>query len=399
MNGTAPFSDDEIIALGDRIAETAALLDAGIHRLLADVRRFDDERGWAHQGMLSCAHWLSWRCGIALGAGREKVRVAHALAALPLIDDALRLGQLSYSKVRALTRVATAEIEGKLVDIARNSTAAQLEKICRLYAQTQPRPTHTDEPTRWLRVRATSDGMVRIEVQLRPDEAARVLQAADVSAGTRPDGIVAMAEAALRGDRPDRPPVEIMVHIDAATLTGHHAEAGIPAETSRRLLCDAGIVPVLEDATGTPLDVGRKTRTFTTSLRRALVARDGGCRFPGCTNRRHVDGHHIRHWVDGGETSLANASTSSPTEPTCASCPRAARRSARPEFLLRRTLPCRLSGHQRSSGTAIRSTTTPSSTVSSLRNRDRTRDASRRTGAGHLAIPANLAPVAARSAP
>ena len=258
--------------------------------------------------MLSCAHWLSWRCGIALGAGREKVRVAHALATLPLVDDALRIGQLSYSKVRALTRVATAEIEAKLVDIARHSTAAQLEKVCRLYAQTQPqpRPTHPDEPTRWLRVRDTSDGMVRIEIQLRPEEAARVLQAADVSAGTRVDGIVAMAEAVLRGDQPDRPPVELMVHIDATTLTGHHPEAGIPAETSRRLLCDAGVIPVLEDATGTPLDVGRKTRTFPPSLRRALVARDGGCRFPGCTNRRYVDGHHIRHWVDGGETSLGN---------------------------------------------------------------------------------------------
>jgi hypothetical protein len=148
--------------------------------------------------------------------------------------------------------------------------------------------------------------MVRIDMQLRPEEAARLLQAIDGSAGTRPDGVMAMADAILRGDRPDRPPVELLVHIDAATLTGHHADAGVPTETARRLLCDAGIVPVLEDSAGTPLDVGRKTRTFSAALRRALLARDGGCRFPGCTNRRFTDGHHIRHWVHGGETNVAN---------------------------------------------------------------------------------------------
>ena len=122
----APDDSDDLDRLADRIAATAAMLDAGTHRLLVDLRRFDREGGWARQGALSCAHWLSWRCGIALGAGREKVRVAHALAELPLIDDALRLGQLSYSKIRALTRVATADNEQSLVEIARHSTAAQL---------------------------------------------------------------------------------------------------------------------------------------------------------------------------------------------------------------------------------------------------------------------------------
>src|SRR5262245_53297643 len=108
----------EIAALADRIAETAAMLDAGTHRLLTDVRTFDANEIWAAQGCLSCAHWLNWRCGIALGAAREKVRVARALASLPLIDDALRLGQLSYSKVRAMTRVGTRDNERKLLELA-----------------------------------------------------------------------------------------------------------------------------------------------------------------------------------------------------------------------------------------------------------------------------------------
>jgi hypothetical protein len=81
---------------------------------------------------------------------------------------------------------------------------------------------------------------------------------------------------------------------------------GLPAETCRRLLCDGGVVPILEDAKGTAIDVGRKRRTIPAALRRALAARDHGCRYPGCSNRRVVDAHHILSWVDGGETSLAN---------------------------------------------------------------------------------------------
>src|SRR5262249_27720208 len=111
---------------------------------------------------------------------------------------------------------------------------------------------------------------------------------------------------ALRGDPPARPPVEVLVHVDATTLTGRGERAGISAETARRLLCDAGIVPILEDAHATPLDVGRKTRSIPTALRRALRTRDVGCRFPGCTHTRYVDAHHLPHWVDGGATSLAN---------------------------------------------------------------------------------------------
>ena len=156
MQGGLSFTDDEIVILADRIVATAATIDSAIHRLLTDIRRFDTQQGWAHDGALSCAHWLSWKCGIELGVGREKVRVAHALANLPLIDDALRLGQLSYSKVRALTRVAKADTESNLLEIGKRSPAAALERICRVYAQQQPIPPGTEEPARWLRTPAHS---------------------------------------------------------------------------------------------------------------------------------------------------------------------------------------------------------------------------------------------------
>ena len=104
---------------------------------------------------------------------------------------------------------------------------------------------------------------------------------------------------------------QVVVHVDAAELRdrqGHGELAGgtpIAPEAARRLACDAAIVPLIERA-GRPLSVGRKTRSIPLALRRALDSRDRGCRFPGCTNTRTVDAHHIEHWADGGATSLDN---------------------------------------------------------------------------------------------
>jgi hypothetical protein len=100
------------VVLGDRIAENAAHIDAAMHRLLVDICTFDEERGWYHQGAQSCAHWLSWRVGWDLATARERVRVARRLAELPQIDEALQKAEISYSKVRAITRVATADTSG-----------------------------------------------------------------------------------------------------------------------------------------------------------------------------------------------------------------------------------------------------------------------------------------------
>src|SRR5512132_253647 len=104
--------------LGDEIAELSAHLEAATARLLDLIREFDARGGW-NNGFRSCAHWLSWRIGLDLGAAREKVRVARALATLPLLAEALARGELSYSKVRALTRVATPETEARLLGAGR----------------------------------------------------------------------------------------------------------------------------------------------------------------------------------------------------------------------------------------------------------------------------------------
>ena len=96
--------------LGEAIADLAARLHAATYELLVLLRQFDAQNGW-NTGFLSCAHWLSWRTGIDMGAAREKVRVAKALTALPRLSGALQRGEVSYAKVRALTRVATPDNE------------------------------------------------------------------------------------------------------------------------------------------------------------------------------------------------------------------------------------------------------------------------------------------------
>jgi Domain of unknown function (DUF222) len=275
------------------------------------------------------APWLSWRVGLDLGAAREHVRVARALRELPLIDEALQRGQLSYSKVRALTRAATADNEGALLEMARASTASQLERICRGYRlalrnATGERPEDEVE-LRWVRERGTATGLVRFEAQLAPEEAAvvrRALELAisqagavrDVPAGTpaaslrRADALVVVAERFLAAATDEAndvgPPVAVVFHVEAAAGTLDDGSA-LPHSTVERLACDATVVRVTEDSRGNVLDLGRRRRTIPTLLRRALYLRDRGCRFPGCTNRL-VDGHHVVPWAHGGTTALGN---------------------------------------------------------------------------------------------
>ena len=335
-------------ALGDRIAEQAFHLDAALHRLLADLRTFDASNHWADAGARSCASWLSWRVGWDPGTARERLRVARALGELPRIDAALREGRLSYSKVRAITRVATPATEAALLDDALCTTAAQLEIICRGLRSVQRQGALSTDDVRARRTvtrRDRDDGMVTIEAVLPADEAAIIFAAIeheaarlndapaacdrsrDVSAETRPaprldraDGLLALCQAALRGDAPDRAPVEVVLTISREALastappTAPTAPAigcladgtGVSSETARRLACDCGVVHLHENADGQPLSVGRRTRSIPTAIARALARRDLTCRFPGCTNRRFLDGHHLTHWIHGGATSLDN---------------------------------------------------------------------------------------------
>ncbi len=129
----APCSPEHCKRLETQITELSAHIHAATYRLLELICEYDDSRGWAGPGLDTCAHWLNWKCGINLGAAREKLRVAHALKNLPRISDKFRLGEISYSKVRAMTRVATAKNEDYMLMIARHGTAAHVERLVSNY--------------------------------------------------------------------------------------------------------------------------------------------------------------------------------------------------------------------------------------------------------------------------
>jgi hypothetical protein len=178
--------------------------------------------------------WLSWRIGMSPAVAREKVRVAKALARLPAIDGALEQGQVSYSKVRAMTRVATPQNEQTLLELALSSTAAELERICRLFRKvTSPAEAQEADSRRYVSWRETDDGMVVLTARLHPDEAARVMEALRVSAetGCEVDGLCALAESALRGDKPERPATEVVLRVDSGTLEGSFEDGtGVSAD-------------------------------------------------------------------------------------------------------------------------------------------------------------------------
>lgn len=119
--------------LEDEITTLCAHLGAAEHRWLTAIGEFDARSGWVGIGIASCAHWLNWKCGVSLPAAHEKVRIARALRALPAISVAMARGELSYSKVRAITRVATPANESSLVRLARQGTASHVEEIVRRY--------------------------------------------------------------------------------------------------------------------------------------------------------------------------------------------------------------------------------------------------------------------------
>jgi hypothetical protein len=170
----------ELERLGDEIAELSAHLDAATARLLALIREFDARGGW-NTGFRSCAEWLGWRVGLNKGAARERVRVARALGTLPRLTEALARGELSYSKVRAITRVATPETEARLLAVGRAGTAEHVERIVQGWRQVdrraEARKATRQHEGRGLQVYEDDDGMVVVRGRLTPEAGALLRRA------------------------------------------------------------------------------------------------------------------------------------------------------------------------------------------------------------------------------
>ena len=325
----------EMEQLGNEIAELSAHIHAANFRLMRLIRRFDEGEGW-NDGFRSCAHWLAYRTGHGLHTAREMVRVSRTLPKLPLVSEAMGKGELSYSKVRAITRVATPENEDKLMQVARGGTASHVERIVGAWRRVDLRSERDEaqrqQKSRYLSAYTDADGMCVIRGRLTPEVGAAVMKALEsvtklppsgapgempTHTQLRADAMGLIAERALQkgleegGSTSDR--YQVVVHVDSQVLedgeqTGQSVlEEGlrVPAGTSQRIACDSSKVVMQHGTDGSVLSVGRKTRTVPPSLRRALTHRDRVCRFPGCESK-FCDAHHIEHWANGGETKLTN---------------------------------------------------------------------------------------------
>ena len=311
------------------IVNLAARINAETYELLVLIRQFDERAGWLKWGLGGCAEWLHYRCDLSMNTAREKVRVAHALKKLPGIAAAFANGTLSYSKVRAMTRVVGSHNENELLPFALQTTTARVEERCReLRCGTVDSLGDAQRAfsSRSLRViRNAERGVMTITIDL-PLETGELVEKAldkardDSTPGAefvdeswparQADALVSMASAYLSGNagqtRNTSDDYLVTIHVDQSALVNGNGRASLPIESVKRLCCDGHTIILGEDENEEPLNIGRKTRTVPTAIKRALMARDKSCAFPGCHHKRFVDAHHIQHWSAGGETSLDN---------------------------------------------------------------------------------------------
>jgi len=354
------------------IMTLAGQMNAVQYRFIKLLAEFDDNGGWQGDGINSFAHWLNWKIGMGMMMGREKVRVARALPDLPLIDKAFSEGKISYTKVRAMTRVATPENEQFLLYIAEHGTANHMEFLVRKYRYCKrlQEPRESENWKRYKDLHCYQDemGMYVISARLPPEEGALVVRALEiiqaenrkkkedaeevvaeemevkvdsnnVSAETFSQGMVRedfladrasalthMAESYLNGNNNEESgnslgeKYQVFLHINANAASidckvnqSDHCSIDnkrfLTQEVAKRLACDASLSTVLEDDRGNILSIGRRSRIIPRAMSHALRIRDGGCRYPGCCQNHYTDAHHIKHWADGGETSMENLVT------------------------------------------------------------------------------------------
>ncbi len=328
-------------------------LAAGMARLLGVIAEYDRREAWKAWGCRSAAHWLSWKCGESLHTAREKVRVARCLEELPLVAAAFGEGRLSYSKVRAVTRVATGVDDGHWLEVALDSTGSQLDRIVAEVRSALERDENRDARTAFQRRSVTrcrrGDGLVEMSVVGPSDAIATVWAAIDTltsqmiddavegsgstrgevveqrggMAAMRCDALTQLVEQALAADpvaaeRGDVGRLALVIDteaLEALTEPEPEAESGgectlagvrVAPVVARRWACDIRASVILQHD-GHVRDEGRTRRTPNRRLRRALQRRDRGmCRFPGCGASSWLHAHHIVHWADGGSTDLHN---------------------------------------------------------------------------------------------
>ena len=333
----ANTATDNLISIDDldqAIVSCAGRINAATYDLLLLVRQFDERGGFLRWGLDNCAEWLAWRCDLSLITAKEKMRVAHALKVLPAISGAFAQGELSYSKVRALTRVAHRDNEQNLLDFALRTTATHVAQRCRELRLGDEASIDTAArafANRSLSIRRDPHrGMMVVTVEL-PMESGELLEKAldkarddevldrpdptDTSWSARQaDAFQNMVTGYLSGTGKDVENTKssndnylVTIHVDQSALQGKAGRSALPIESVKRLCCDGHAVVLTENDKGEPLSIGRKSRIIPRAIERAVRARDlNNCRFPGCHHHRFLQCHHVEHWSRNGETSLDN---------------------------------------------------------------------------------------------
>lgn len=336
-------SDESWRAAQDEFQRLSSLIAA------ADARRMELIATWGDDltGGDSHANWFAWAAGVKPSTARSHVRVAERLQELPKIKAAFAAGEISFDKAEVITKLATEDTEEALLDLARESLAGQLQQVGRALVRAKAGAAGGTEHAH--RDRAvvhyfTDEGGFRLRAQMGAEDGAIVAEAlkaaveklrdeqrtfageeldekrlgerGDTWPQLQADALTAMCESFLAtglAARPGSERHEIVLHVDEAALAGEPAGTaetetgvGVSPDAVARIACDSSFRVLLE-RDGVQLNLGRKRRTVSPGLRRAIVARDHHCRFPGCTARVYVDCHHVEHWVrDGGETKPEN---------------------------------------------------------------------------------------------
>jgi len=337
--------DDAEVLTDAALAEDLVALRRYVDRLEAEFCRrlqaFDARHGYRSEGAASVVAWLRVRCRMSTAAAAQHVDVARQLLELPITSDALHSGAIGFHHAAAIARCAAEvgsgavrPVEQTLVEAAEKLDPSRLRLVTRhLRHCVDPDgaldAANRDHAHRWFHISQTFDGVFVLDGKLDAEGGALLRTAINAlekpAAGDdrsasqrRADALVELASRQLQGGElpavaGQRP--HLTVTAPAATLqrergaaAGEMSWAGpVVAQTVRRLACDAAVTRVTLNADGQPLTVGRSARSIPPAMRRALVTRDGGCRFPGCDRPPEwTDGHHVKHWADGGETRLDN---------------------------------------------------------------------------------------------
>ncbi len=334
---------EDLARLEDRQLEDDLVeIDLQIVRLTAQRSRrlaeIDRRGSYKDSGYLSTTSWLRDRCGISARESAKRTHRARALTHMPDTSDAFRRGEIGVSTVNQLVAArrahphAFAGDEQTLIEAVKPLNPRDTFRTIEYWRQAQDVGEGAADrrfQRRRLDVSSTLEGMVRIDGEIHPEGGEAVIIALNALAETtdptddrttqqrRADALVDLCGDYLdRGSAPivggEKPHVTLTVSLEALEKRAGKPceldETGvITAEAARRLACDSSISRIITQGASEPLDVGRRTRTISSALRRALVVRDGGCVIQGCDRPpRWCDAHHIQHWVDGGETSLAN---------------------------------------------------------------------------------------------